>query len=286
MDLKERMRNFHARRQAEFDQQRRDHRQRVIRDEAMQKAAGAVLEGRTPSLKHIGRDVTVLHVVDPGEQQEFRDGKREKAPAARAKLFALRDDPIGRMHRRNYLGEGADGLTRLQAARHLQSLYELAEIGSVKGIDPAKDKVDGGGVIEPDTDVRMAAQRQIQRIERRLRDDDTDLIRLVLWHRTDISAIVDNAGYGLNRDCRRTEITYLVRRLRGALDRTAIVFGYKAPPGRRVGVGRVRDEFDEAAKYANNPRLYDAIVKARREGGPRKGETYRAARRNAAPRKK
>jgi hypothetical protein len=252
MDLAERMKQAQARRQREFDDQARLRKQRALREEAQQNAALAVLEGRTPSLKNLD-DVTIVHVVDPHDEAQFHDGKLAKAPPARAKLVTLRDDPVGRMHRRGQLGEGADSDVRLKAARHVQTLYEASELGAVRGIDPVKDKVDGGGACEPDTDARMAAQRQIIRIEAELGDVGAELVRLVLWAKMTISQVAALEGIPSQR-----EIDYLARRFRETLDTCAVVLGYKPARGAH-GPRRARDQWDELAEIAANPREYDHV---------------------------
>jgi hypothetical protein len=108
-------------------------KQGAKRARALEDALTAVNEGRAPSIAGC-TDVGVIHVVDP----------HDKVLAVRPKLTNLRDDPIGLMHRRKQLGEKHEAEVRLKAARHLQALYEISEIGGARGIDPTKPIVSRG----------------------------------------------------------------------------------------------------------------------------------------------
>jgi hypothetical protein len=80
-----------------------------------------------------------------------------------AVLRSLRDDPLARLHVRRQIDE-----LQLKAGRLWQADYEAAEIGSARGIDPAKDQVDGGRFAEPNTDRRLAAAARLKRDRRAL----------------------------------------------------------------------------------------------------------------------
>jgi hypothetical protein len=271
MDLAERRRQFEARRQREFEEQLRAGKERAAVERSYQDAAIAVLEGRQPSLKNLA-GASILHVVDPHENDQFHAGWLPRPPRPRPKLVNLRDDPVGVMHRRGHLGEAADAEIRLQAARRLEAIYEHAAIGALQAIDPGKDVIDGGGFGEPDTERRMAAQQQLDYIAGRLGEEGADLVELVLWSKMTLAQAAMLQGLP------RWELKYLGRRFRECLDTCSVCFGLKARPAR--GVRREPDEFDQAAMVANDPRQYDEFVRAKRKG-PRPAETYRSARRNA-----
>jgi hypothetical protein len=274
MDLAERRRQFEARRQREFEEQLRASKERATVERSYQDAAVAVLEGRRPSLKNLA-SASILHVVDPHEQDQFHAGWLPRAPRPRPKLVNLRDDPVGVLHRRGKLGEAADAEIRLQAARRMEGLYEMAAIGALQAIDPGKDVIDGGGFGEPDTERRMAAQQELDYIAGRLGEEGAELVELVLWSKMTIIQVA--MMYGVADQ--QLELKFLGRLFRGCLDTCAICFELKARPAR--GVRRELDEFDAAAKLANEPRQYDEFIRAKRKS-PRPDETYRAARRNAA----
>jgi hypothetical protein len=234
-----------------------------------------VLEGRRPSLKNLAR-ASILHVVDPHENDQFHAGWLPRPPRPRPKLVNLRDDPVGVMHRRGLLGEGTDAEIRLLAARRLEALYENAAIGALQAMDPGKDVIDGGGFGEPDTERRMAAQQELDYIANRLGEEGTELVELVLWSKMSIPQVAMLQGRPYHQ---RLELKFLGRRFRECLDTTAVCFGLKARPAR--GVRREPDQFDAAAAVANDPRQYDEFIREKRKG-PRPANTYRAARRNVA----
>jgi hypothetical protein len=70
---------------------------------------------------------------------------------------SLRDDPLGRLFARRHIDEG-----QYRAGLKLLELFGLAEIGSVQGMDPSKEPVDGrGAFVEAITDSHIRAARQL-----------------------------------------------------------------------------------------------------------------------------
>ena len=129
-----------------------------------------------------------------------------------------------------------------------------------------RPQIQVSGISEPDTDRRLAAAKQVARIEqsvpRRECETGTELLRSVLWHKASLSQV---AGY---RSGDQADIKYLNRKLRECLDVTAVQLGLRVESGRPVR--RQRDGFDRLASrldaYADNPALYAAVHRAKRHG--------------------
>jgi hypothetical protein len=227
------------------------------RDKSIEEALGKVLDGGSPLLSALPESFGVTRAIDPDELKHNMI-ERQRPPAPRVKITVLRDDPVGQMHRRGHLGDDVDQAElRLTAARTLQSLYEQAEIGAARGIDPTRDKVDGGSAAEPDTDARLAAARQIERVERKLGEDGADLARMVLWHKFTIAQAAAAEGLSSAR-----ELNYIGSRFRECLDTSARALGLVAeakikrmPPDKHVAMARLADK----------PELHRAAGLARRK---------------------
>jgi hypothetical protein len=84
--------------------------------------------------------------------------------------------------------------TRLSAARFYEELYGAVEIGGARAIDPFREVVDGGRFITPDTDIRLAAQRRLAKIDAALGRAAVDLVRAVLVRKWEIGQVADAQG--------------------------------------------------------------------------------------------
>lgn len=221
---------------------------------ALDTALEAVREGRTPHLEQ-NDDYGTRMVEDPYDEKRT-DGSRAKS----VKIVALRDDPIGRMHKRGQLGrerdrDPHDADVRLDAARRWQGLYDRAEIGGAKAIDFTRDVVDGGTLKLPDTDSRMDAQNELLELDCTLGSEGATLVRFVLGERRQLSDMARSMESARDK-------LYLGRRLLECLDTIAKEMGLMASRPAR-GPRRDPDQWDELAPYSDLPRLVEAIRRAR-----------------------
>lgn len=88
---------------------------------------------------------------------------------------SLRDDTLGAMYARKQI----DGV-QFDAGRRMQRYYELSEIGTVKAIDPTKERVDGGVAVDVMTGLNQHAMKEISRLEGVLGREGAALVRDVL----------------------------------------------------------------------------------------------------------
>jgi hypothetical protein len=247
---------------AELQRRTREHDQQ---SSAMGRAMTRVQEGRSPKLdggdiEGLGEHFSTLNVFDPFEEQRVRDGalKPDKL-RKRAKLISVRDDPVGRMHKRSQIT-----ISQLHAARWMQAQYAAAEIGGARGIDPSCIRVDGGAIgSDGVTDARLRAIRQITRADAALGYYGAELVRRVLGEGMEVKQYAASKGNTSQTECER-----LGWRLRECLDAIAEVAGLAAE-GR--GTRTPRDQHAEAAKLARTPALHRAIRAAKAK--PSKRET-------------
>lgn len=232
-----------------------------LRADAELAAVQAVMQNDEPRLTSHQQDIGVLHIVDPTERARVQETRKGAAPP-RAKLVALRDDPVGQMHKRGHLNgsrgevkEVAD--MRLRAARELQALYEIVEIGGARAMDPGKPAISGGKPSEPDLDRRRMAASRLMAVENDLGADGRAMIRLVLWQKMTLQRIALLQG-----KASQLEVKVLGHRFRECLDAAAHVLGYQQQGPNRVR--RPRDVFDGLSDHAANPKLFNAIRRAQR----------------------
>ena len=81
-------------------------------------------------------------------------------------IVNLREDPIGRMHKRHQVDDSQYG-----AARAFQQLYDRATIGNLSPADPSRVRVDGGRVPDPISAARMAAAKRLRSVEGTLQSE-------------------------------------------------------------------------------------------------------------------
>jgi len=203
-----------------------------------------------------------LEVPDPLEEQEIiRAGRghfvrTKKDAPLRTRVISLRNDPIGQMAKRGQLGCGAERDVRLRAARHWQRLYEIAEIGGARGIDPTKDSVDGGRFEMPDTDARLRALAELNRLCRSLKLEEERLLTWVLEVKRTLKQFA-----GLFAKATERDVSRLGERLAGALDKVAELVGFKIQAKRSL---QHRDMHATLAAAAENLEFHRAIQRAKR----------------------
>ncbi len=104
-----------------------------------------------------------------------------------------------------------------------------SEIGGVRAIDPTKERVDGGRIAEPLTDVVKRALDDLRGGRLALGEDGTALVADVIGKGLTLAKAADARGLSS-----KSGREYLGRRFRECLDRLAVVFGC-ATEGRNGG---------------------------------------------------
>jgi hypothetical protein len=154
----------------------------------------------------INASVSITIVQDPysqnGEQIEV--------------LRSIRDDQLAGMYSRSQIDDA-----QYRAGRKWQQLYELSEIGAVRAIDPSKEAVDGGGMLEPLTDKQIDAFKAMGECNRVLGEGGGSLVRDVLGRGWSIGMAAQLREYYSER-----EISYVGHRFRICLESMAILWGY------------------------------------------------------------
>lgn len=222
----------------------------------LDKALATILEGNSPQF-HGNDRFAVIRAPDPYETS-VRDPTKVKGewivPAAksREKIIALRNDPLAMMYVR-----GTIDRVQHDAGRAYQRDWHDAEIGGARGIDPAKDVVDGGKLVESDTDKRLKAHAELKRIHAALGEYGRDLVSAVLGLNIEVARVA--LMWGLME---QSAYRALRHRFAECLDTIAKKKGY-APERPALGPRRERDKHDVLAKFAENPGLHTAARLAR-----------------------
>jgi|GEM_PF-6648951 hypothetical protein len=236
-----------ARNASDADQRRKRNKQIRHAEKTLDKALADVVERRVPYVN--GRDDLGVHYVpDP----HSANGE------VRAKIVNLRDDPVGQMAQRGQLGDAAQTMSRLRAARLWQGFYERAEIGYASGIDPTAPVIDCGHLPMQDTDARLAAQDRLNQIRQALGIVGDRIVTWVLGDKYSLGKVLVLLGR-----VGRIEQKALGSRFRECLDTIAVELGISAEAKGARGPQRRRDVFDEAARYAWSPQLHRAILAAK-----------------------
>lgn len=139
----------------------------------------------------------------------------------------LAEHPLELMLARGRLTRG-----QYDAGVIVRGLYERAEIGGVRGIDPGSIKVDGGRMADPLSDAVQQAHRRLSEVAGALGMIGYRVVSAVCGHGLTVSAL---AGMWPGRETVRAKTDYLDIRLREALD---VLAGAAQGPDR----GRVRGE--------------------------------------------
>lgn len=192
--------------------------------------------------KPYGAKLATRRVADP-----FEAGKHVVVTAS------IRDDPLGRLHARRQVTE-----SQYAAGHFLQSMFELAEIGSVQAMDPGKPAVDGRGqFVEPITDSHRRAVKKLSAARAALGKGGYGLVFDVLGSRMFIEQCA--AKRGLNG---KHAVEYLGKRFRECLDEAAELYGFV---GRAPAARRPRDQHSANSQHAHSPALHRAVRRAREE---------------------
>ncbi len=134
-------------------------------------------------------------------------------------LRSTRDDPLSGLHARRFIDTA-----QLAAGRRWQELYEKAEVGSIRAIDPTKEAVDGGRIPEPITDYQIKALRQLDEAHAWLGKVDYMIVFTVLGDRMMLKDAAERHGYITAR-----EQDYFGRRFKTSLEQLAELWGFVSP---------------------------------------------------------
>lgn len=142
-----------------------------------------------------------------------------------AKILAIRstrDDPIADMLARGHIDQ-----CEFETARHWQRLYEGAEIGGARGIDPSKEAVDGGRMADVLTDRQVKATKELKRARDELGAAGNWLIVSVLGTKKTLELV---AWEWRRAPPGSATYRYITRRFHECLQALSELFGYALPP--------------------------------------------------------
>jgi hypothetical protein len=154
------------------------------------------------------------------ERQELVSQGRPKVTVVRS----IRSDPLAALK-----AQGAIDEVQFLAGQMWSWAHMRSEIGGVRAIDPTKERVDGGRIAEPLTDVVKRALGDLRRARPALGEDGTALVADVIGKGLTLAKAADARGLSS-----KSGREYLGRRFRECLDRLAVVFGC-ATEGRNGG---------------------------------------------------
>lgn len=130
-------------------------------------------------------------------------------------IRSIRNDPLAALHSRRQIDDA-----QMTAGRKWQALYEGAEVGSIRAIDPGKEAVDGGGIIEPITDHQIKSLRGLKESKQALGMEGYILVRDILAESLTMAQAAQKRGMGTE-----PEVKYIGRRFRECLETLAILWG-------------------------------------------------------------
>lgn len=175
---------------------------------------GVPFNGMLAPFEVVDPDAAAEHDMVKNYRGEWQANPENKSVVSRS----IRDDPLGRLHARGQVEEA-----EYRGGRKWQRLYEAAEIGSVVGIDPAKDYVDGRRFVEPFNEKHAKAMKRLAQVDKALGNEGAALVRDVLGNRLFIIQVAIKRGYGSAEGIPQRDRDYLARRFRECLASVAIV---------------------------------------------------------------
>jgi hypothetical protein len=181
------------------------HRRRLKSAAPQTRATTTTVHDRRATELPKGAIVASVEVDDP-----YARGERITA------IASLRDDPLGAWARHQIDD------AKYVAGRHWQKIYEMAEIGMLRSMDPARERIDSGGNgVDALTDHRVRAMATLRNCREVLGDVGDALIRDVLGRGLCLVEVASSRGLGTRRG-----LEYLGQRLRECLESLAKTFGY------------------------------------------------------------
>src|SRR5947199_1751267 len=130
-------------------------------------------------------------------------------------LRSSRNDPLGWLHSHHQIDEA-----QYQGGRAFQSDWEKAERGP-RAVDPTREYVDGGQSREPITEGQRKAVLRLNRAEREVGADGSELVEDVVVQGLAMEQIGQRRGL-----CTKRWSDYFSRRFRECLDRLALLYGF------------------------------------------------------------
>lgn len=151
-------------------------------------------------------DVATIEADDP-----YEPGGRILA------LASLRDDPLGRLFRRGHIDQA-----QYAAGRHVQELFEVAELGRVGAVDTTQTPVDGGAVAVSTISDRVCwAMAELRKLRTEIGPRRFFLLRDVLAERMFVYDAGAKRGYTTER-----QLKVFAEQFRQALELAACALGY------------------------------------------------------------
>lgn len=129
---------------------------------------------------------------------------------------SLRDDPLARLHCRKMIDEA-----QYSAGKDYRRDLELAEIGNVRAIDPAKEFVDGGKLAEPLSETQRKASARLIEAGRMMGLFQESIVRAVFRDNLFPGQVAVYRGFRSQRDQ-----DHYARLFREALEVLASFYGY------------------------------------------------------------
>ena len=120
------------------------------------------------------------------------------------------------MHARDQINDA-----QFAAARRWQRLWEMAEIGSLRGVNLSREPVDGGMIHEPITEAGRKARQRLKKCAEALGMEGELLVRDILGKGLFIKDVAALRGL-----CGERELKYLGNRFRECLVSLSWEFGY------------------------------------------------------------
>jgi hypothetical protein len=157
----------------------------------------------------------IVEIEDPGE---VIGGERIQVDGKISVVRSLRDDPLGHLRDRGRVDDA-----QLLAGRAYQTLYEIAEISSIKAMDTTKEPVDGGNMVpSPFSDAKLGAVKDLIALDKQLGRIGARLCRDILIERKFLRQIAESFGVPTSE----RSIGYVGKRFTECLETLAVELGY------------------------------------------------------------
>jgi hypothetical protein len=233
----------------------------------LDKALAAAAENRRPNVDECD-DYAVVAVRDPSEAEALvRVGKgppmRVGNPKAvmRWRVASVRSDPARQLLNQYQRSHPSQEPIWREAVMQWEAVYESCEIGNLRAVDPALDRVDGGALFEPA--VRVDALKKLAEVDAALGNKCARLVRLVLGEKRTLREVAESDGKLAGSPSSADKaLDHYGRSFQECLDTLAEEFGL-IQKGR--GPRRPSDRFDDLARHSQSPALHEAVQRAERE---------------------
>jgi len=147
------------------------------------------------------------------------DPAYEKQPRTVAVAVNIRESSIAQMHARGQIDDAQQ-----VAADRLRAVIERAGLCGARGLDPTRERVDGGRRNDGFTEARLDAARELTLLARELGKIGYPVCFLVCGERLSVREL---ARRMLSRPAKQRELDYYGKLLRDHLDVLCFHWGYK-----------------------------------------------------------